>query len=198
MHEQTGEESRRGKRLYWLENVFWYHYKWYYFAGVFAAVLLVVSLVSWFSRVKYDWTVQFVHQGGANEAQVSQVQSRLEAVATDETGNGRVQVQVLEHCDRGEPGRQDLFGLLRDGANILYVVDEGTLEQFRELGYFDEAAALGQGLWVVVWDGEIVPYTQADFEGYGYTDAQIAESNAYRVEQHQQQVEAARRFVGAL
>ena len=50
MHENTAYESRWGKLNHWLENVFWYHYKWYYFAAVFALVLLTVSVVSFASR----------------------------------------------------------------------------------------------------------------------------------------------------
>ncbi len=192
MHETTVPEGRWERLNYWLENVFWYHYKWYYFAGVFVAVLLITSLVSWIGKVDYDWTVQYVHAGAADEAASAELQRRFQTAATDESGNGKVQVQINEFAETTDPGRMDLLGLLRDGDRILYVLDETTLAACRELGYFETVTPLGNGLYAAVWDTPITPYTMADFEGYGYTQDQIDESNAYREGKHLELVEAAR------
>ena len=184
MHENSAYESRWGKTSHWIENVFWYHYKWYYFAGIFAAVLLLVSVISFATRVKYDWTVQYVHAGSADPASVTMLRERFTAAGTDVTGNGKVQVRIEEHFTTGVPGRQDLFGLVQSSDNILYVLDTETLTLFQTLGYFGDGIELGGGLWALLLDTPIKPYAWEEFEAYGYTRESWIESNEYRAEQH--------------
>lgn len=184
MHEQAPSENRRSQRLYWLENVFWYHYKWYYFAAVFAAVLIVVSVVSFVSKVNYDWTVQYVHVGAADPSSSAELRRFFTDHATDTSGNGRVQVLVEEHAGSAAPGRRDMLGLLRDADSILFVLDGETLALYRALGYFDEAVPLSNGLWAAVHDAPFEPMPYEMFTDYGYTTEQVDESNAYLAEQH--------------
>ncbi len=191
MHEQDPAASRWERASHWLENVFWYHYKWYYFVGVFAAVLLISSVVSFVTRVHYDWTVPYVHLGAEDRASAAAVKKALSAVAVDVSGNGKVQILVEEYPETGDPGRKDLLGLLRDSGNILFVVDGETLALYRSLGYFDDAAPLGEGLWAVRHDEPVKPITLEGFREYGYTQDQIDEYNAYAIQEHAQLVEEA-------
>ncbi len=191
MHEQDPAASRWERASHWLENVFWYHYKWYYFVGVFAAVLLISSVVSFVTRVHYDWTVPYVHLGAEDRASAAAVKKALSAVAVDVSGNGKVQILVEEYPETGDPGRKDLLGLLRDSGNILFVVDGETLALYRSLGYFDDAAPLGEGLWAVRHDEPVKPFTLEEFAQYGYTQEQIDLSNQEIAEEHAQLVEAA-------
>ena len=73
MHEQSPNASRWEKWSHWLENVFWYHYKWYFFVGIFAAVLLISSVIGFVTQVKWDWTVPYVHLGAADKASAAAV-----------------------------------------------------------------------------------------------------------------------------
>ena len=191
MHEQEPAASRWEKISHWLENVFWYHYKWYYFVGVFAAILLISSIVSFVSRVDYDWTVPYVHAGGADKASVSAVKKTLTNLGTDVSGNGKVQIKVEEYPDTGDPGRKDLLGLLRESEDILFVLDGETLALYQSLGYFSDAAPLSDGLWAATNDAPVKPFTLAEFAEYGYTQEQIDESNEYMAQQHTRLIQEA-------
>ena len=184
MHEQDPTRSRWEQWSHWLENVFWYHYKWYYFVGVFAAVLLIGSVISFAARVTWDWTVPYVHTGKADSASVSAVKKSLTAMGTDTSGNGKVQIKVEEYPDTGDPGRKDLLGLLQDSDYILYVLDGETLELWQSLGWFQEAAPLGDGRWLAINDAPVKPFTLAEYAEYGYTQEQIDESNEYMAGEH--------------
>lgn len=184
MHENTAYESRWGKFDHWLENVFWYHYKWYYFFAVFALVIILVSVITFVTRVKYDWTVQYVHSGLRDPDSAAMLRDRYTKAGTDVTGNGKVQIQIVEHFESDAPGRQDLLGLVRESDNILYVLDTETYELYRELGYFGDGIELGGGLWALLLDTPITPYAWEEFEAYGWTEESWIEANEYRTEQH--------------
>ncbi len=192
MYEDHGGSGKWEQREHWLNNVFWYHYKWYFIAVVFAVALLVMSIVSFASRVDYDWTVVYAHRGEADPAGVEAIEELLEKKVTDTTDNGKVQVRVLELCDIHGPGREDLYGPLTDPEILLYVLDDAMLQQYQALGYFAEAAPCGAlGLTAALNDIPVEPYRLEDFAGYEYTQEQIDESNAYRQEQHERLAEEA-------
>jgi len=174
-----------------LENVFWYHYKWYYFAAVFVGVLLIVSIISFATRVEWDWTVPYVHAGTADRSSTETVGKILTAGCTDTSGNGRVQVNVEEYPDTGDPGRKDLLGLLKESEYILFVMDRETLELYQDLGFFEGAVSIGDGLWAASNDAPVKPFTLEEFSEYGYTQEQIDEYNAYAIQEHAQLVEEA-------
>ena len=191
MHEETGPEAGFGARLHWLENVFWYHYKWYYLVGVFAAVLIIASVIAFVSKVEWDWTVQYVHTGAADPAKVAALKKAFNAAATDESGNGKVQVKVVEHPGTGDPGRRDLLGLLLSSDNILYVLDGETLEEYRALGYFGDAVPLEGGLWAATHDAPVALFTLEEYASYGYSQEQIDESNEWMAGEHRRLLDAA-------
>ena len=198
MHEQEPASSRWESISHWLENVFWYHYKWYYFVGVFAAILIISSIVSFVSRVEYDWTVPYVHLGAADKASVSAVKKTLTAVGSDVSGNGKVQIKVEEYPETGDPGRKDMLGLLRESDNILFVMDGETLELYQALGYFGDAVPLGEGLWAATHDAPVTPFTLEEYREYGYTQEQIDDSNEYMADRHARKVQAAAGILGSL
>ncbi len=191
MHEQEPAQSRWEQWCHWLENVFWYHYKWYYFVGVFVGILLISSVVSFVTRVKWDWTVPYVHAGQADKGSVAAVKKALTGLGTDVSGNGKVQIKVEEYPDTGDPGRKDMLGLLRESDNILFVMDGETLALYQALGYFSDAAPLGEGLWAATHDTPVTPFTLEEYAAYGYSQEQIDESNAYMASQHARLLEDA-------
>ncbi len=191
VHEQEPVAGRRENFIHWLENVFWYHYKWYYFVGVFAAILLISSVVSFVTKVKWDWTVSYVHTGAADRAAAAALKKTLTGLGTDVSGNGKVQILVEEYPDTGDPGRKDLLGLLRDSDRILFVLDGETLALYQTLGYFGDAVPLSEGLWAASNDAPVKPFTLEEFAEYGYTQAQIDESNEYMASEHSRRVQEA-------
>ena len=198
MEERAVPESRRAEWLHWLENVFWYHYKWYYFAAVFAAVFILASVISLATRVHWDWTVRYVHAGAADPAGVSALKKRFTAAGTDESGNGKVQVRVLESCGTGDPGRRDILGLLQDSESILYVLDDETFALYDALGYFPVSVAMEGGLHAAVHSAPVEPFTIEEYGSYGYTQEQIDESNAWMAEEHERLVAAAEEILRKL
>ena len=200
MYETNGASGRMEQLEHWLNNVFWYHYKWYFLAAVFALTLLVMSIVSFASRVDYDWTVVYAHRGPSDPAGAAAIEALMEKTAPDTTDNGKVQVQVLELCDDVEgPGREDLYGPLLDSDTLLYVLDDGVLKQYQSLGYFQETAPCGEpGLMAAVNDVPVTPYVMEDFAGYEYTQEQIDDANVYRQEQHELLAEEARAILWKL
>ena len=191
MHEQAPRARSWEEWSHWLENVFWYHYKWYYFVGVFAAVLLISSVVSFVARVDYDWTVPYVHVGEADKGGAAAVKKVLTSLGSDVNGNGKVQIKVEEYPETGDPGRKDMLGLLLESGNILFVMDGETLGLYQALGYFSDAVPLGEGLWAASHDAPVTPFTLEEYREYGYTQEQIDDSNAYMARQHADRVAAA-------
>lgn len=198
MQENTAPESRFAGFLHWMENVFWYHYKWYYFAGVFVAVILIAGLITFLGKKDFDWTVQFVHTGAADPAAVARLTETFAAAATDESGNGRVQVLVLETAESADPGRRDILGLMGDPGNMLYVVDGETLALYQGLGYFAGAVPLPGGLWAATHDAPVIPYTLEEYAPYGYDQAGIDEANLWQETEHARLVAVAEEILQSL
>ncbi len=63
MYEENEKQSRFAALEAWLNNIFWYHYKWYFIIGVFIVSLLIMSAVSFIKNVDYDWIVIYSHSG---------------------------------------------------------------------------------------------------------------------------------------
>lgn len=73
----------------------WWHYHWYYVVLIAAAVLLVGYFVwSRVTEVKPDYTVAVVGRVDPDAAFLSEVEAKLEAVADDVNGDGKVKVNV--------------------------------------------------------------------------------------------------------
>ena len=84
-----------------------------------------------------------------------------------------------------------MLGLLRESDNILFVMDGETLALWQSLGYFGDAAPLGEGLWAATHDTPVTPFTLEEYAAYGYSQEQIDESNEYMASQHARLLEDA-------
>lgn len=73
----------------------WWHYHWYYVVLIVAA-LLAVGYFVWnrVTEVKPDYTVAVVGRVDPDAAFLSEVETKLEAVADDVNGDGKVKVNV--------------------------------------------------------------------------------------------------------
>ena len=73
----------------------WWHYHWYYVVLIAAAVLAVCYFVwSRVTEVEPDYTVAVVGRVDPDAAFLSELETRLEAVATDVNGDGKIKVNV--------------------------------------------------------------------------------------------------------
>lgn len=73
----------------------WWHYHWYYVLLIAAAVLAAGYFVwSRAVEVKPDYTVAVVGRADPDAAFLSELETRLEAVADDVNGDGKVKVNV--------------------------------------------------------------------------------------------------------
>ncbi len=199
MQESAGRKGRFNEFESWMSNVFWYHYKWYFVVGVFAASLLVMSAVSFVRAADYDWTVVYAHCGESDPSKTAGIRSAFEAAGTDESNNGRVQVEVRVAALDWEKGYCGLYGELAEPDSILYVMDDSVLKLYRSLGYFENAAYIGSlGLWAAVNDTPVKPYRLEDFSGYNYTQEDVDEANRDRQERHDEMVSQAKAIIARI
>ena len=73
----------------------WWHYHWYYVVLI-AAALLAVGYFVWsrITQVKPDYTVAVVGRMDPDAAFLSELETKLEAVADDVNGDGKIKVNV--------------------------------------------------------------------------------------------------------
>ena len=197
-----GEDARRRtiKELgfdSWLDNVFWPYYKWYFFVGLAVLTIIVLTIVSYASRERADLVLTYVYSGVPDEAQMETARELFAAKAQPENGRGTVKVKVEAFPLVNEKGERLLFGELEDSDRIIYIMDDSSVSFFQNLGYFGMSKGVlpGTGLFAVVRDTPVIPYRLEDFADQGYTQEQIDDSNAYRVEEHAKQVQAADELV---
>lgn len=73
----------------------WWHYHWYYVVLIAAAVLAIGYFVwSRVTEVEPDYTVAVVGRADPDAAFLSALETKLEAVADDANGDGKVKVNV--------------------------------------------------------------------------------------------------------
>lgn len=193
MHEEESRKGRFAEFEYWLTNMFWYHYKWYFIVGVFVVSLLIMSVASFIKNVDYDWTVVYTHEGEISSEAAKDITRAFETVCTDVNENGKVQVKLIDTKLRDEKGSYSLYGQINKEDNIIFILDEAAMELYKSLGYFTELKYIESlGLWAGIRDNPIRLYTLEDFAGYNYTQADIDESNEYRQGEHDKLVAQAR------
>ena len=181
----------------WLTNVFWPYYKWYFFLGLMIFTVLVLSVVSLATRERADLVLTYVYSGTPDEAQMERAKELFAAKAKTENGRGTVRVKVEAFPLVNEQGERLLYGELEDADRIIYILDDASVSFYQTLGYFGMTKGLlpGTELFAAVRDTPVIPYRLEDYADQGYTQEQIDESNAYRVEEHRKQVQAADELV---
>ncbi len=87
---------------------FWYHYKWHFWGGLFALVVLVVLVAQMLSRNPADYDILLVTEGSLLDAQLELVEQELEAYGQDLDGDGEVEVNI-QNCYLANPGSQTYY-----------------------------------------------------------------------------------------
>jgi hypothetical protein len=183
----------------WLTNVFWAYYKWYFFLGVFAVTFLVLTVITYARQDRADMRLTYVYAGTADADQAETARSRVASLAKPEGGRGAVRVKVDAVPLVDEKGERRTYGELEDSDRILYLLDRESLDFYQALGYFAGARQLpGLDLWVGLNDAPVTLYRLEDFADQGYKQEQIDDSNAYLIQHHGEQVQAARELVESL
>lgn len=111
----------------------WWHYHWYYVALIAAAVLLLGYFV-WnrVTEVKPDYTVAVVSRTDPDAAFLSELEERLESVAEDVNGDGKIKVEVkgiwlaLDY-DGGDVSLRKLMESSEDKLNSDFYLGESTV-----------------------------------------------------------------------
>ena len=122
----------------------WWHYHWYYVALIPAA-LLAAGWYAWqnLTAVRPDYVVTVVSRTDPAPELLEQVQAQLEAVGSDENGDGRITVEVngiwldLSAMQEGgdfarlmESSQEKLNAAFYLGESTLFLVDDPAgLEQ---------------------------------------------------------------------
>lgn len=125
-------------------RVNWWHYHWYYVALILAA-LLAAGWYAWqnLTAVRPDYVVTVVSRTDPAPELLEQVQAQLEAVGSDENGDGRITVEVngiwldLSAMQEGgdfarlmESSQEKLNAAFYLGESTLFLVDDPAgLEQ---------------------------------------------------------------------
>ena len=122
----------------------WWHYHWYYVALILAA-LLAAGWYAWqnLTAARPDYVVTVVSRTDPAPELLEQVQAQLEAVGSDENGDGRITVEVnsiwldLSAMQEGgdfarlmESSQEKLNATFYLGESTLFLVDDPAgLEQ---------------------------------------------------------------------
>ena len=134
----------------WCEN-YWYHYKYHTLVSLVLVVALVVCIAQCSSRKDYDY--QVVLAVGSVEMVPSQVEAlaeQLEAIGTDQNGDGEVTVSLIDCSYNGINGnysvvtskRQKLQAIFMNKRDtLLFICDKACydwLDTSREAGFMED------------------------------------------------------------
>jgi hypothetical protein len=189
------------KFKYWLENIFWYHFKWYWLFGVAAAAFVVMIIAGNVRTANYDWNVAFIRGNSAYFSSRAYVNDELpgyfESILPDTDGNRRVRVNVtyistvgfgLEFdvgSMRAKSGAENAFFALANPDCYVALMDKESFERWSDLGYVaDSRYSKRLAQYVAVIDPPVV-FTDVDSaKTIGMSDSQIADNDALIQETH--------------
>ena len=188
------ENGKLHRFEYWLTNQFWFHYKWYYMAGLFALSLVVCFVVAALTRVHYDWTVVYAHTGAAQPETVASLEEMLSARLPETSGNSRLDVQISEVLLEEDPqALRDERGLYyaADDADIyLVLLDADSYALYHEqLGFFQSPVYDEQtGLYLLLNDRAPTLHTHEEELYEKFTEEELQEVNDEIVDAHNARV----------
>lgn len=121
----------------WLEN-FWYHHKWAFLGGLFAAVVVVVLVVQLVTRDPADYQVLLMTKQTHMEADVTAMEQLLARYGKDLDGDGKVEVSI-QNCriakdtnQQYNSGFQMVQAHLMAGDVLFFVWDESAYDLFMD------------------------------------------------------------------
>ena len=125
-----GPKTPKGK----LEN-YWYHYKWHTIGGLFAAIVLIVTIGSMLSRNDPDYTLLMVTQNYYSEVAYDKLEAELSKYGSDLDGDGVVEVSIQPiylndtGSEMGLAQRTKLTAHLAAGDIMFFAFDAKSFEE---------------------------------------------------------------------
>lgn len=117
----------------WLEN-FWYHHKWAFLGGVFAAVVATVLVVQLVTRDLPDYHVLLMTKQAYLDPDIEAMEDLLAQYGQDLDGDGKVEV-AIQNCRidkdtnlQQNSGFQIVQAHLMAGDVLFFVWDEGAYD----------------------------------------------------------------------
>lgn len=117
----------------WLEN-FWYHHKWAFLGGVFAAVVATILVVQLVTRDLPDYHVLLMTKQAYLDQDIEAMEDLLAQYGQDLDGDGKVEV-AIQNCRidkdtnlQQNSGFQIVQAHLMAGDVLFFVWDEGAYE----------------------------------------------------------------------
>lgn len=188
----------------WLTNHFWFYYRWYFLAAVFAVTILALTLIGMARNVASDWTVVYAHCGATDAARVEEMRELLEGVLPETGENRRVDVDVIDlprpEDEANKYGERRIYGLLNDQDRIIFVLDEAHYQQYSALGYFEEAAPITSmpGLYYAINDAPVKTLSAKDEKYAEYSQEFLDEVYLEFVAEHERFLSQAREALAAI
>ena len=130
---------------HWFENVFWYHYKWWFLLGVFIIALIVFISLESSRNEHYDLTAVFVQDNDITQEQAMTVLDAISESVGDLDGNGKILLNYAS-INPGEATSGSVGASMQDRL-LLYMTDEDyclffltadQAESYCALGYFED------------------------------------------------------------
>lgn len=194
------EESSKLHRFEnWLTNVFWFHYKWYFLAALFALSLALSFLIAALTRVHTDWTVVYVHEGAAQAETSASLEELLRTRLPDMTGRKKVDIVLDEIAmAEGQDALRDEHGLYyaaNDPDIYLILADEEALALYRDrLGLLDGQEVYDEtlGLYLLLSDTPPTLHSNAEEDYASFSEEELREVNDDIVAEHELRVDKIR------
>jgi hypothetical protein len=180
--------NRLQKFAVWLENVFWYHYKWYWMLGVAVLTFAALSVYGNITEIHYDWKVAVYNTNWVDEKlfDVSSAENYLTEILPDYDGNGKTQAEFVPIAESTDiAGDEPLFAAFFDSDIYAVISDKETLTEWQSRGFVTSLHSVpNSGLFVALCDN---PPAKTDAElarANGYSDVEIAAMDAAIAAQH--------------
>lgn len=130
--------NRLQKFADWLENVFWYHYKWYWVLGVAAAAFAALSLYGNITEIHYDWKIAVYDSNLLEDfsSNAATAEVFLTGFLPDYNGDGKTQAEFVYIAETPDIiGDVPLFTAFSDSDIYALVSDLETLTEWQSYGF---------------------------------------------------------------
>lgn len=131
----------------WFENVFWYHYKWWFLGAVFLVALIVFIGIESAGNEDYDMTVVFAQSDSISRQQAETVLDAISESVGDLDGNGEVNLNYVsvglgmsysQMTSQGVSMQDMLMLYMVDSECSLFFIDDEISMAYCAMGYFED------------------------------------------------------------
>lgn len=127
----------------WFDNVFWYHYKWWFLGAVFLIALIVFIAVESAGNEDYDMTVIFAQDGDVSEQQAQIVLDAISDSVGDLNGDGKTllnyqSVNFSGEVSQGFTMQDRLILYMTDEECALFIIENEASANYCAMGYFED------------------------------------------------------------